>query len=164
MMKIFSKGFTLIELMITIAIIAMLSVVVMFSVTQYVSKGKDSNISGNLAVLVPAGETYYNFNEAKNGNGYHDFCVSNPVKNAIEQMPINADGNCYSETRTDVTNPAGVCCKVADGNDAWAICARQFTDPTKAFCVDSRGVKRDICNSDCQNNITECPVLSTCTE
>lgn len=146
-----NKGFTLIELMVSIAIIAVLSSIVMFSVSQYINKGKDSNISGNLAVLIPAGEVYYNFNDANYGTGYTGFCASGPVTNALSQISLPAENlNCST----------GLCCNVSLSGDAWAACAQQFTDNTKAFCVDSRGVKKEIDNNACISDtppIVECP-------
>ncbi|OGZ79477.1 MAG: hypothetical protein A2358_04330 [Candidatus Staskawiczbacteria bacterium RIFOXYB1_FULL_37_44] len=143
------KGFTLIELIVTMAIIAVLSGIILFSVTQYINKGKDSNVAGNLAVLVPAGEVYYN----GNNNSYQDFCdpiKTSVVKNAISQMPKNPAGNCYDESK----NPAGICCYAE--SQAWAACGQKFTDKNLAFCVDSRGVKTDINSADCKSSITQC--------
>jgi prepilin-type N-terminal cleavage/methylation domain-containing protein len=145
----FSKGFTLIELVVTITIIAVLSGIVLFGVTQYINKGKDASISGNLVVLIPAGEVYYN---GHNGS-YAGFCSTNVVANAKNQMPKNTVGKCYS-----VSNISGVCCNdVTPNNDAWAACATEFTNSSNAYCVDSRGVKKEISNSSCSNLITQCP-------
>lgn len=157
-MKLFSKGFTLIELIVTIAIIAVLSGIVLFSISQYISRGKDSNISANLAILIPAGEVFYN----GNGNSYNDgsasFCNPNQnsvIKNAIAQMPVNPLGPCQ-------TNAAGLCCYAE--SQAWAACAQEFTDTAMAFCVDSRGVKEVMCSSFCTNTITNavCPDVTSC--
>ena len=41
-----NKGFTLIELMIVIAIIAILSGIIMFAASLYINKAKDSIIKG----------------------------------------------------------------------------------------------------------------------
>lgn len=149
------RGFTLIELLVVIAIVAVLSSIILFAIKQFIDKGMDSNVSANLAVLIPAGEAYYNID-----NTYAGFCSINvnAVKNAFSQMPENDDGSCPSTS----TNPAGVCCTVAcDGDvcDAWAACAEKFTDPAYAFCVDSRGVKKDISASSCSLSagITQCP-------
>lgn len=144
-----NKGFTLIEIVVVIAIIGVLSSIIMFSVTQYINSGKDSNISGNLTILVPAGEAWYNVENAENQDGYTGFCASGPSKNAFSQMPTNIAGSCYSPS-----NLSGVCCVA--GQDSWAACAREFTDKNKAYCVDSRGIKRFICAENCIPTIAQC--------
>ncbi len=141
------KGFTLIELVVVVAIIAILSGVILFSISQYINKGKDSNMAGNMAVLVPAGEIYYNGNSFS----YSGFCSNDVVLNAISQMPENINGKCRSST-----NLVGLCCKVADKGDSWAACAREFANPSKAYCVDSRGVKKEIDFSKCSSLTTKC--------
>jgi prepilin-type N-terminal cleavage/methylation domain-containing protein len=143
-----SKAFTLIEILVAIAITAILSGIVLFSITQYVNRGKDSNISANLAILVPAGETFY----SGNNDSYEGFCESSVVKNAILQMPLNSNGNCYSSE-----NLSGLCCKVDDiFFDKWAACAKSFSNHSNAFCVDSRGIKKQIESRDCSASIIEC--------
>jgi len=139
------NGFTLIELIVVIAIIAVLSGVILFSITWYINKGKDSNVSANLAVLIPAGEVYYNANDS-----YEGFCGSSVVDNAILQMPVNEASSCYT------ANPAGICCSVGCGGNCWAACAIRFLDPNSAYCVDSRGVRKEISAEYCQGAITEC--------
>lgn len=42
------KGFTIIELIVVIAIIAILASVVMVNVTQYINKSKDASIKANM--------------------------------------------------------------------------------------------------------------------
>ena len=140
------KGFTLIDLIVTIAIIAVLSSIVLFSVTQYINKGKDTNVSGNLSVLVPAGEVFYNMN-----NTYSNFCTSNSLKNAYSQMSVPVEKNtCSTGTY------AGLCCNVASDGNSWVACAQMFTDVSKAYCVDSRGVKKQISVGSCDNDLTSC--------
>jgi prepilin-type N-terminal cleavage/methylation domain-containing protein len=149
------KGFTLIELLVVVAIIVVLSGIILFSVTQYIARSKDSNISANLAVLIPAGEIYYNANNASLGTGYAGFCdLSNSViTNAIKQMPVNSSSaSCYNGT----TNPAALCCGIAGANDAWAACVPEFASPDYAYCVDSRGVKMEIGINACTSSITIC--------
>jgi len=148
-----NKGFTLIELIVTIAIISVLSGIILFTTSQYINKGKDSNIASNLAVLIPAGETFYN-NASNKYTGFCDTESSSVLAYNISQMPVNSSGDC-------ATNNAGVCCSVAEDGQSWSACAQEFSDPTKAYCADSRGVKEEICNSFCTSNLTQCPDAST---
>lgn len=126
-------GFTLIELLVVIAIVSILSSIILFSVTQYIDRGKDASVAGNLAILVPAGEVYYD----NNGSSYDGFCGSNVVQNSLSQI-TSANKQC------------------SDGPNAWAACGQLFTSSLKAYCVDSRGVKKEINNSEC-GAITVCP-------
>lgn len=146
------KGFTLIELIVTIAIIATLSGIIMFSVSQYINKGKDSNIAGNMVVLIPAGEVFYN----GNGNSYEEFCdpdENSVIKNSVAQIPKPESLVCSAGLTP------GICCNVAENNDAWAACAEEFVDSSKAYCVDSRGVKESMDDDFCIEGLTECPEL-----
>jgi len=135
------SGFTLVELLVSIAIIGILSSIILFSITRYINSGKDSNVEGNLAILVPAGEVYYN----SYNNSYTGFCDSPVVHITSEQMPHSSDENCH-ESATP-----GICCYENSNGDAWAACAREFTDSTMAFCVDSRGYKKLIENERCKD-------------
>jgi len=138
-----------VELVVVICIIAILSGIVLFGAVQYINKGKDSNISGSLAVLIPAGEVFYN----GNSNSYEDFCGSVVVKNIQAQMPPNSSGDCLSGPTP------GICCD--DEKESWAACAREFADLDRAYCVDSRGIKEEICNSSCTSSLTQCPDPAT---
>lgn len=143
-------GFTLIELVVVIAVTAVLSGVILFSITVYISKGKDSNIAGNLAILIPAGEIYYN----GNSNSYSSFCdpdTNSVVKNAISQMPVNTLGSCYSA----VSNPSGLCCAESLSGQAWVACVKEFVNTSNAYCVDSRGMKKEISNSVCVSGLPD---------
>ena len=155
MKKGFTKGFTLIELIVVITIITVLSSIILFSVNQYVAKGKDSSIEGNMTVLVPSGEAYYNGpgQNSYGQSGGSNFCNSSVVTTAMSQMPKNTNSACPSTAQ----NPTGLCCRVDDYGQAWAACAKLFATQT-AYCVDSRGMKEDsMPASSCNNNLTRCP-------
>lgn len=142
-----NKGFTLIELIVVVTIIVILSSIIMFSVSRYVNEGKDSNIASNLAVLIPAGEVFY----GGNGNSYATFCaLTNDVfKNTVSETPDQiSSAPCYGA----VVPKKAVCCYVNDLGSAWVACARKFSNPAKAYCADSRGMKKEI-------DLTECIAL-----
>lgn len=129
-----NKAFTLIELLVTVVIIVILSSIILLTVAHYVNSGKDANIQANLNVLIPAGEAYYNI-----GNTYAGFCASNVTINAFSQMPSETNRYC-------IVNNAG---------DAWAACAKEFVGLNKAYCVDSRGIKKETAGGydDCKSYI-----------
>lgn len=130
-----SRGFTLIELVVVITIIVILSSIILFTVNQYINKGKDSNVKGNLVVLVASGEVYYN---GPGGNSYraqdgNDFCSSTIVERAFSQ----------------ISSDASPLCNVNFEGDKWVACAKLFADNSKSYCVDSRGVKEEMDADQC---------------
>jgi len=135
-------GFTFIELLVAVAIIAVLSSIILFTIIQYIDRGKDANIKGNLAVLVSSGEVYYNANQRVNGTGYSGYCDSSVVETAKNEIPKHSGS-------------VGIYC--SDGESEWAACAQLFVDDGYAFCVDSRGVKKEIDNSQCVSGLAQCP-------
>ena len=54
-----SRGFTIIELIIVIAIIAILAAVVLVNVTQYIQKGKDAAIKGDISSMQTDAAVYF---------------------------------------------------------------------------------------------------------
>jgi prepilin-type N-terminal cleavage/methylation domain-containing protein len=147
-----NKGLTLIELLLVIAIMSVLSGVILISVLSYVDRGKDSSIAGNLVVLIPSGEVFYNSTEFGMGNkSYFNFCNTSVVRNAIVQMPKRTSGASCAD------NSAGLCCNVNEAGDKWAACAKEFVNSDYAYCVDSRGVAKEINKDDCTSDIEQCP-------
>lgn len=123
-------------MLVVIAIIAILAAIALYSATQYINKGRDATIKGNLVVLVTAGELWYD----RNGSSYATFCSdSDAVEKALSEIPS-----------TDKW-----CNKTSEGT-AWAACAKLFVYPDKAYCVDNKGNQKEIDNSDCTVNTTNC--------
>lgn len=134
-------GFTLVEILVVIAIIAILAVIALYSVTQYINKGRDAIIKGNLVVLVTAGELWYD----RNNSSYVKFC--NPIDGSNDVKKARA---VLTEQGTTLV------CNVNSVSTAWAACAKLFVYPDKAYCVDNKGNQKEINNSACTNSITNC--------
>ena len=124
------------EAVVTVAIIAVLSAIVVFSVAQYIAKGKNAKISGNLSILSTAGEAYYD----GNGRSYEGFCGSSVVANASQDLSSIS---------------AGFQCEESSGNQAWLACAKDFVTAANVYCVDSRGPIKNIVGT-CENIISSC--------
>ena len=112
------KGFTIIELIVVIAIIAVLAGIVLVNVTSYINKGKDAAAQGNLATLLTNGAVYFD-----NFSNYTLF-----------------QGNALFSTVNVALNTAGYTVTYSNNAEAW--CA---SIPLKInannFCVDSTGKK-----------------------
>ncbi len=136
------KGFTIIELLVVVAIIAVLTGIVLVNVTSYINKGKDAAIKGNLATLLTNGAVYFD----SNGN-YTTFCTSSMVAGKPIYDAINTAAG------------AAPTCAVKITNDAWCACSTLKTTAGNVFCVDSTGYKKETTN----NCAAACPAAGACT-
>ena len=123
-----SRGFTIIELIVVIAIIAVLAAIVLVNVTQYLNKGKDAAITGNLAGILTDSAQYFD----TNGN-YTALCSNSTVAAALGAADNAFDGNA---TPNEVTKCNGAAA-------AFAACA-QLKSADAYFCVDSSGTKKTV--------------------
>ncbi|MBI2050091.1 MAG: type II secretion system protein [Candidatus Staskawiczbacteria bacterium] len=132
------RGFTLVEMLVVIAIIVVLASFVLYNVMQYIDKSKDATLKSNLAVLITAGELWYD----RSSSSYVGFCGSTAVAKALSEPPpvSSSDRKCN-------VNPEGT---------AWAVCAREFVNSAKAYCVDNKGNQKEIDSSLCTDSITNC--------
>ena len=137
-----SKGFTIIELLVVVAIIAVLAAIVLVNVTGYINQGKNAAIKGNLATMLTNGAVYYD----QNGN-YTNFCASAMVSGP--EAAITAAGG----------TPAHVCAATA-----WCGCSTMKTTTAEpagsTFCVDSTGYKKVTQNAG--GCATRCPAAGGC--
>lgn len=149
------KGFTIIELIVVIAIIAVLAGIVLISVSAYTMKSKDASIKSMLSNLYSVATIYYEKNGTFSVSRFTDnICDTEPktleIKAAIEK---NAPDNIvlgYSDKFTCY----------ADKN-AWAACSLINAGSSDFFCVDSAGFKGevgwDICGGiNATSEITNC--------
>ena len=134
------KGFTIIELLVVVAIIAVLAAIVLVNVTSYITKGKDAAARGNLATALTNAAVYYDT------NGNYDDWITNGTGSAGDPTWLsvyNALNNAgYTLTTScDVANCAAT-------STAW--CA-MFTlkASTNTYCVDSTGNKTEKAGGTC---------------
>jgi prepilin-type N-terminal cleavage/methylation domain-containing protein len=142
-----NKGFTLIELIVVIAIIAVLSAIVLTNTVQYFSKAKDAAVKDGMRGLLVLAHQYF---EGHNLN-YGGFCEDNLTRDVFDSLHLPTDYGCDNSPETWRT-----CCH--DDFDDWAACARLNLPAggNKAWCIDSDGVSMEINKSDCKANITSC--------
>ena len=74
--KINQKGFTIIELLVVVAIIAVLAAIVLVNVTAYINQGKNAAIKGNLATVLTNGAVFYDTNGNYNTSGIRYYTVA----------------------------------------------------------------------------------------
>ena len=134
-MKKLSKGFTIIELLVVVAIIAVLAAIVLVNVTGYINKGKNAAIQGNMATILTNAAVYYDTNGHYGGFGV----ATNPTYNGPATAAASANGG------TALTfNCNKVACLATDAPTAW--CAASVLKAVSGstdtiFCVDSTGSK-----------------------
>ncbi len=125
-----SKGFTIIELLVVVAIIAVLTGIVLVNVTSYINKGKDAAIKGNLSSILINTATYYD----TNGN-YTAFCGT-PSYMVPEAAILSANGGV-----------AGINTKCVGTATTTCACATLKVTAGNVYCVDSTGYKKETTNT-----------------
>lgn len=129
-------GFTIIELLVVVAIIAVLAAIVLVNVTQYINKGKDAAIKGNMATILTNMAVYYD----DNGNYTSFFGAANLTYQTPAAAIVSAGKAVTTGLKTDT-------------NDQACACSTLYDTTNGTYCVDSSGYKR-------QTNVacaTRCP-------
>jgi len=147
-----NKGFTLIELLVVIAIIGILSSVVLASLSNARSKGKDASVKSQLASMKAQGELFYSTNET-----YMGVCAETSANNGFAGLlssTVSVSGVSEGATlNTSYTSGEGSYLKVTcheklfitDGTSKWAVEAPLSDSKTGAasmYCVDSTGISK----------------------
>jgi prepilin-type N-terminal cleavage/methylation domain-containing protein len=128
-----SKGFTIIELIVVIAIIAVLAGIVLVNVQQYVNKSKNAAVEANLKALPTIATS-----AVEGGGNLDSICASNAFVTALTAASNNSssvgDYICWDNTGSWHRPPIVAC-----NNGAWI--AGAWTNPAHSgwWCVDSTG-------------------------
>jgi prepilin-type N-terminal cleavage/methylation domain-containing protein len=123
------KGFTIIELIVVIAVIAVLAGIVLVNVTQYLEKGKIAAVKGNMSRLRTVATQYFEIN----GN-FASFCLDPAVSKttaAIDKIEPGGLTGCASRTGSNFT----MTCTSSE----WIYVAFLLNFPSGLWCVDYTG-------------------------
>jgi len=131
-----SKGFTIIELLVVVAIIAVLAAIVLVNVTQYINQGKNAAIKGNLTTMLTNAAVYYDTN-----GHYADWLTSSGY--TAPHDAANAANAGAGDTVVEGCNDADCADETTTPPTAWCACSPIYATSTETgtFCVDSTGFK-----------------------
>jgi prepilin-type N-terminal cleavage/methylation domain-containing protein len=134
------KGFTIIELIVVIAIIAVLAAIVLVNVTQYINKGKNAAIKGDLSSVTVRAAVYFDSTSAGTGSL---FIASSDVTSVTTALAASNIG---------VTAVTGAS-TLASTIQQWCMCAPLIpTSGTTTFCVDGLGAKVEYATGACSTH------------
>ena len=145
-------GFTIIELLIVIAIIGVLAAIVLINVTGYINKGKDAAAKGDMSTLFTNAITFYNDNSNFDNIAVEDDDYSNVIASLQ-----NEDKMGYTVTVTCGTaEGAGTVCPEDSNSVKWCASIQlKAVSSTTYYCVDSTGKKKESETAVCTNGL--CP-------
>ena len=136
-------GFTIIELLVVVAIIAVLAAIVLVNVTGYINQGKNAAVKGNMATILTNAAVYYDSSSLGNGS-YANFST-----NVLYTAPAAAAGTANGGTALTYGSKT-------DTNTQWCSCSVLKTvsgSTDTVFCVDSAGTKIGYATA-CSNHCT----------
>jgi prepilin-type N-terminal cleavage/methylation domain-containing protein len=163
------RGFTLIEILVVIAIIGVLATIVIGGISNARTKAADSVIKSSLDSIVLSAQNYYDDNGENYGNniwvtkndcpelnGARDNMMDDPsIRSALESAMKQANG------RDPVTGIRENTRCYVDTNKGWVFSVPLKSDPLKAYCIDSVG-SRSIVATDPDNTTSSQTTPSEC--
>lgn len=145
------RGFTILELLVVVGLIALLATVVMVALSSARNKGKDANIKSNLANARNQAELFFSTN-TMNPNSYTGVCTNGVVGGATaigSYVLAAAQAKGLSSYVDNWTFPPRsisgdlVSAKCNATSDAWAA-EVPLTTSGQMWCVDSTGTATQV--------------------
>lgn len=136
--KNISKGFTIIELLVVVAIIAVLAAIVLVNVTGYINQGKNAAVKGNLSTILTNAAVHY-----EGAGNYASFCTSAGV--TAPSAAVDSALTLTAGTTAALCHPS-VAANPIGANNGWCTCSTlkaTSAEPTgSTFCIDYTGYKK----------------------
>lgn len=144
-MKNFKKGFTLLELLVVVAIIAILVSVTLVALSDSRNKGADAAVKSNLNTIRGQSELFYSNND-------NSFLPIGGSTFGIATCPVyNASGtNMLSKDKTIADAIAEAVKRGSNGSSCynsglnWAIAVGLKTNANTSWCIDSGGESKQV--------------------
>ena len=138
------KGFTIVELLVVVSILAVLASIVFVNVSVYINKGKNAAIKSNLSTALVNSAVYADTNHSYNG-----FCFSSGLTGPA--AAVKGAGGSDPLPCIESTDKIAFC--------ACSKLLNTVAEPTgSTLCIDSTGNKK-ITQIDCD---TECSTDGAC--
>lgn len=127
------KGFTIIELIVVVAIIGVLAAIITTNVMQFIAKAKNAAIQTDMDSLFPAAAVFYESNGT-----YENFCISPDSLKVLDAVhginPLDPYLSTRCIDRLNADGGADIC--IVDKWIAYAVLV-----DGKVYCIDSDGNK-----------------------
>ncbi len=144
--KIYKQGFTLLELLIVVGIIALMAAVVFAALNNARSKGGDAGVKSNLHSIANAAELFF----VNNSNSYlpaggSTFTIATcPAYSASGTNMLSKDKTAATSIAQAISNGGNNGSSCYNSATAWAVAVGLKTNASASWCVDSSGVSRQV--------------------
>ena len=142
-MKKIEKGFTLLELLVVVALIGIMSAIVMASLSSARKGGEDTAISANLTKLQTQAELYHSTfnNYGSNTSEFSGPCPIVETDSSVSGlMGVSGVGAlAFSKELVSRVGSANTVCVVAANGEKWAAASVLKGDSAEVACADSTG-------------------------
>ena len=146
-MKHFNKkGFTLLEILVVVALIGIMAAIVVAALSSARNGGNDAAIQGNMANMRAQGELYYTTygNYGSNSTEYSSTCSSTEVASSTAGLLSVSNPGLLQFTSEFVQKlgSENTLCVVAANGVSWAVAVVMPSSNTKVACVDNSGTTK----------------------
>jgi len=140
-------GFTIIELLVVVAIIGILAAIAIVNVARYIDRGKDAAAKGDLATLLTAAIAFYNEKGDFNGIAFDSDYANALSSLKSDRMKYDVVVRCGTPQGSETF------CESNSNSVSWCASIQEKADKSLRYCVDSRGAKKESPTAICKAGI-----------